>query len=156
EMTNLTRRDFTIGLAGAIALTATGCAAPDSGGGKPAAQPGANIPDKPTKPANLTILDVAGNLQLTQTMIDEFVQKNPDTIAKVTYSKAPAPELAGKIKAQQDANQVQIQVVLTGTDGLAAGIAKSLWVKTTDYTAKLPDLGKIYQDPAAKMQELAQ
>ena len=36
-------------------------------------------------------------------MIDDFVKQHPDVISKVTYSKAPAPELAGKIKAQQNA-----------------------------------------------------
>ena len=45
----------------------------------------------------------------------------------MTYSKATAPELAGKIKAQQDAGRVDIDLVLTGVDGLAAGIDQNLW-----------------------------
>jgi len=44
----------------------------------------------------------------------------------VSYSKATAPELAGKIQAEQSAGRLDIDLVLTGTDGLSAGIAKSL------------------------------
>ena len=82
----------------------------------------------PDKAVTLNILDVAGNLQLTQRMIDEFVSQHPDVVAKVTYSKATAPELAGKVKAQQDAGRVDIDLVLTGTDGLAAGVEQGLWM----------------------------
>ncbi|MRT44536.1 ABC transporter substrate-binding protein, partial [Xylella fastidiosa subsp. multiplex] len=69
---------------------------------------GQKIPAKPAKPVDLDILDVAGNLQLTQGMIDDFRRQHPDIVGKVTYSKAPAPDLAGKIKAQQQAGRVQI------------------------------------------------
>ena len=66
-------------------------------------RPDGPVPDKPGSAVTLNILDVAGNLQLTQGMIDEFVAKNGDQIGKVTYSKATAPELVGKVKAQQNA-----------------------------------------------------
>ena len=61
-------------------------------------------------------------------MIDEFVKQHPDIISKVTYSKAPAPELAGKIKAQQNADRVDIDLVLTGTDGSRPVIEQGLWI----------------------------
>ncbi|MCW3840756.1 extracellular solute-binding protein [Micromonospora yasonensis] len=113
------------------------------------------MPEKPAKAVTLNILDVAGNLQLTQGMIDEFVSKNPDIVSKVTYSKATAPELAGKIKAQQNANRVDIGLVLTGVDGLAAGIDQGLWIdvlpKFEDRLAGMKD----YLEPAAAMQKLA-
>ncbi len=112
------RRIGTIVVAGLLtALVA--CGAPTTN--KPAAESTGDVPDKPSKAVTLNILDVAGNLQLTQPMIDDFVQQHHDVISKVTYSKAPAPELSGKIKAQQNANRVDIDLVLTGTDGLAAG-----------------------------------
>ncbi|MEK8106174.1 hypothetical protein NKG94_15180 [Micromonospora sp. M12] len=69
--------------------------------GKTSGDSTGEVPQRPGKAVTLNVLDVAGNLQLTQGMIDEFVSKNPDVISRVTYSKAPAPELAGKIKAQQ-------------------------------------------------------
>jgi putative spermidine/putrescine transport system substrate-binding protein len=110
----------TIAAAGLLAVAVlTACGAPTPS--KPAADSGGDVPDKPSKAVTLNILDVAGNLQLTLPMIDDFVQQHHDVISKVTYSKAPAPELAGKIKAQQNANRVDIDLVLTGTDGLSAG-----------------------------------
>ncbi|MEU7866483.1 extracellular solute-binding protein [Dactylosporangium sp. NPDC049140] len=124
------------------------CGAPDKPAGT-TAESGGTVPDTPSAPVSLNILDVAGDLQLTQGMIDEFTQKNPKVISKVTYSKATAPELAGKIKAQQDAGRVDIDVVLTGVDGLAAGIDQNLW---------LPISGKVTADylPGAQaMQKLA-
>ncbi|SDR27275.1 extracellular solute-binding protein [Thermostaphylospora chromogena] len=142
--------------AAVVALGLASCGAPDAGGAG-SANTGftpADVPDKPSEPVTLNIIDVAGNLQLTQGMIDEFVEKNPDIIAKVTYSKATSPELAGKVKAQQQAGRVQIGLVLTGTDGLSAGIEQDLWVKTDDYADRIgtPD----YLEPAADMQKLAQ
>ena len=66
----------------------------------------------------LNIVDVAGNLALTQEAIDAYAKKNPKLVSKVTFTKAPSPELPGKLKAQQDAGRVDIDLVLTGTDVL--------------------------------------
>ena len=52
-----------------------------------------------------------------------------EDVSRITFTKAPAPELAGKIKAQQNAGRVDIDLVLTGTDGLAAGIEQGLWIE---------------------------
>jgi putative spermidine/putrescine transport system substrate-binding protein len=145
----------------AVAATAIGllagtaaCGSPSESGGDTKDVAPSSVPDKPKNAVTLNIIDVAGNLQLTQPMIDEFVQKNPDVIKKVTYTKATAPELPGKIKAQQNAGKVDIGLVLTGTDGLSAGITQKLWVKTDDYSSKIGDPN--YQPPAADMQQLAQ
>ncbi|MCW2948768.1 MAG: transporter substrate-binding protein [Actinoallomurus sp.] len=129
------------------------CGSPNSGGGAKDVTPD-KVPASPKKAVTLNVIDVAGNLQLTQGMIDDFVKSHPNVIKKVTYTKATAPELPGKIKAQQNAGQVQIGLVLTGTDGLAAGIDQNLWVKTDDYSSRIGNPN--YQAPAAKMQELAQ
>ncbi|GAA3454085.1 extracellular solute-binding protein [Dactylosporangium matsuzakiense] len=140
-------RHRTLALLAACTLL-TACGAPDKPGANTTDTGGA-VPDTPSAPVALNILDVAGNLQLTQGMIDEFTQKNPKVISKVTYSKATAPELAGKIKAQQDAGRVDIDLVLTGVDGLAAGIDQNLW---------LPIAGRAkadYLPGAAAMQKLA-
>ncbi|MFF0340509.1 ABC transporter substrate-binding protein [Kribbella sp. NPDC004875] len=142
-------------LLAALGLSAllVACGAPTPN--KPATDSGGDVPDKPAKAVTLNILDVAGNLQLTQPMIDAFVEQHKDVISKVTYSKGPAPELAGKIKAQQNANRVDIDLVLTGTDGLAAGREQGLWTDLlTKYSERLPGM-KDYLPPAAKMQELA-
>jgi putative spermidine/putrescine transport system substrate-binding protein len=108
-------------------------------------------------PVALNIVDVAGNLALTQDAIDNYVKKNPDKISKVTYTKAPAPELPGKLKAMQGAGRSDIDLVLTGTDFLAAGVEQGVLTKILpDSAAKFPSLTANYLPPAAKMQELAQ
>src|SRR3974390_2107596 len=91
----------------AIVLTGTAEAAP---------------PPMPTSPIVINIIDVAGNLALTQKAIENYRKAHPELVSRFTFTKAPAPELAGKIKAQQGAGRVDIDLVLTGTDGLAAGI----------------------------------
>ncbi|MQY10112.1 hypothetical protein SRB5_02170 [Streptomyces sp. RB5] len=141
--------------AAALLAAAFGCSAPDDGSSDGKTTDSSEVPAKPGKPVSVNILDVAGNLQLTQGMIDEFVQEHPDVIRSVDYDKAPAPDLAGKIKAQQQAGKVQIHLVLTGTDGLAAGIDQGLWTRMSpDFDDRL---GKIpYLPPAAAMAELAQ
>ncbi|WP_045745080.1 extracellular solute-binding protein [Actinoplanes rectilineatus] len=113
------------------------------------------VPDKPAAAVTLNVLDVAGNLQLTQGMIDDFVAKNGDVISKVTYTKSTAPELVGKIKAQQAANRVDLDLVLTGVDGLAAGIDQGLWLPLLPtHAARLTGMNA-YSEGAAAMQELA-
>jgi putative spermidine/putrescine transport system substrate-binding protein len=103
----------------------------------------------------LNILDVAGNLQLTQGMIDDFVKANPDVVSKVTYSKSTSPEMPGKIKAQQAAGRVDIDLVLTGVDGLAAGIDQNLWTPLLPaYASRLSAMDN-YLPPAKAMQKLA-
>jgi putative spermidine/putrescine transport system substrate-binding protein len=137
-------------LAGVLAA----CGAPSSPSSQAGAGTTGKVPQKPTKPVVLNVLDVAGNLQLTQGMIDDFVKQHPDVISRVTYSKAPAPDLVGKIKAQQGAGRVDIGLVLTGTDGLSAGAEQGLWQQLLPTFA--PRLGNMdtYLEPAAKMQAL--
>ena len=107
-------------------------------------------------PVTINVVDVAGNLALTQDAIQHFVDKNPKLISKVNFTKAPAPELPGKLKAMQAAGRSDIDLVLTGTDFLAAGIDQGLLLKILpDHAAKFPNLIQNYQPAAAKMQELA-
>ena len=135
------------------ALVATACGAPDEG--KSGSAEG-TVPDKPANPVGLNILDVAGNLQLTQPMIENFAKENPGIVSKVNFQTGRAPDLAGKVKSQQDANAVDIDVVLTGTDGLSAGIEQNLWVELLpQFNSRFPNLNENYLPPAAKMQEQA-
>ena len=137
-------------LAGLLAA----CGAPSSPNNQAGAATTGEVPQKPTKPVVLNVLDVAGNLQLTQGMIDDFVKQHPDVISRVTYSKAPAPDLVGKIKAQQGAGRVDIGLVLTGTDGLSAGAEQGLWQPLLPTFAPRLSNMDTYLEPAAKMQEL--
>jgi putative spermidine/putrescine transport system substrate-binding protein len=149
---SLIRRPRAVVAASVIAVLLSACGAPES---NRSTDSGGTVPDKPASAVSLNILDVAGNLQLTQGMIDAYVDGHKDFIEKVTYSKGPSPELAGKIKAQQDANRVDIDLVLTGVDGLAAGIEQGLWEPLLPtYAARLPGM-KEYLPGAEAMQKLA-
>ena len=117
----------------------------------------AQVPALPKSPVTLNISDPAGNLALTQGAIDEYQKKHPELLAKVNLVRATAPELPAKLKAMQGAGRADIDLVLTGTDFLAAGIEQGLLIKILPaYAAKFPNLMSNYQPAAAKMQELAQ
>jgi putative spermidine/putrescine transport system substrate-binding protein len=141
-------------LAGSMVLAViTACGAPGGDGVKDS--PAGSVPDKPSKAVNLNVLDVAGDLALTQGMIDDFVKQNPGVVSKVTYQKATAPELTGKIKAQQNANRVDIDMVLTGVDGLSAGVEQGIWTNLLPtFQNRLSGMNN-YLDGAADMQKLA-
>ena len=140
-------------LAAALGLTA--CGAPGNGSSGKGAP--STVPSKPAHPVTLNILDIAGNLQLTKGMINDFAKAHPDVVGTVNTTKAPAPQMASKLKAEENAGKVSTSLVLTGTDGLSAGIANKLIVKILpDYSSKFPGLVGDYQKPAADMQQLAQ
>lgn len=140
----------------AAALALAACGAPTNSTATKTVHASA-IPNKPSHPVTLNILDIAGNLQLTKGMIENFVKANPGIVSSVNYSTSPAPDMAGKLQAQQQAGQVQTSLVLTGTDGLSAGISQNLFTKITpDFDSRFPNLMQNYQEPAANMQKLAQ
>jgi putative spermidine/putrescine transport system substrate-binding protein len=142
------------GAAGAGALAA--CGAPSSPASSATSAPAA-LAQTPSKPVTLNILDVAGNLQLTKPAIDAFKGKYPQIVADVTTSTGTAPDLAPKVQAQQQGGNVQIQLVLTGTDGLSAGITKGLWTNLKPYyDGFFPGLMSNYQPGADTMATLAQ
>src|ERR1700682_3092663 len=108
-------------------------------------------------PVNINIVDVAGNLALTQDAIEAYQKKHPELISKISFTKAPAPELPGKLKAMQGAGRSDIDLVMTGTDFLAAGIEQGVLMKVLPENAgKFPNLMANYQPADAKMQALAQ
>ena len=111
----------------------------------------------PASPLSFNIVDVAGNLQLTQRGFENYRRANPNLVSRISFTQAPAPELPGKLKAQQNAGRVDVDLVLTGNDGLAAGIEQNLWVKLLpDYAAKLPKFDDIYIPSAKKLATAAQ
>jgi len=113
-------------------------------------------PPLPAAPVSLNVIDVAGQLQLTQRAMEDFAKANPKLVSKIGFSQAPAPELPGKLKAQQAAGRVDIDLVLTGTDALSAGIDQKLWVPVVaDYAGVLPDyMPDAVKTPPKSAQEL--
>jgi ABC-type uncharacterized transport system YnjBCD substrate-binding protein len=142
-----------IGTIAAAALTVAACGAPSNDTKSASA---GSVPDKPKHAVTLNILDIAGNLQLTKGMIENFKNAHPDIVKNVTYTTAPAPSMAGKLQAEQQGGSSTTSLVLSGTDGLSAGIQNKLLTKITpEFDDRLPKLNDIYLPAAAKMQELA-
>jgi len=126
-MIKLTRRQTLAGLGAMAALPATGAFAAS--------------PPLPSAPVALNVIDVAGNLALTQPAFEAYAKANPNLVSAITFNKATSPELPGKLQAEQAANRLDIDLVLSGTDALSAGIEQNLWVKLLpDHADALPDL----------------
>src|ERR1041385_6376518 len=92
----------TLTLSGVLTISSVGAQS------TPAATEGGStaIPPFPSSPITLQIVDVAGEKQLVQGMIDNYVKANPDKVSKVDYIVDTAPNLPGRIKAQQDAGKI--------------------------------------------------
>ena len=100
-------------------------------------------------PVPITILDVGGALQLMQPAFEAFRATHPELVSRLSFSKAPAPELSAKLRAQQAAGRVDIDLVLTGSDGLASGLEADQWQRLLpDHADLLPGLDDNYE-PAA-------
>ena len=105
-------------------------------------------------PVSLSIIDVAGNLQLTKSGLERFRTENPGLVSRITYSQAPSPELPGKLKAQQAAGRVDIDLVLTGPGALSDGITQGLWEEMLPrHASALPDLTTLFSPGARMMQD---
>ena len=112
---------------------------------------------KPASPLTLTIVDVAGNLAMTQKGFEAYRRANPQLVGRIVFTKAPAPEVPGKLRAQQAANRVDLDMVLTGTDALSAGIAQGIWEKLLPtHASALPNMEAVLLPAALGMQGLAQ
>ncbi|WP_028044873.1 extracellular solute-binding protein [Cellulomonas sp. URHE0023] len=144
----------------AAGLIVAGCSAPGSEEPPANAAPSSSaddggIPETPSKPVTLNILDVAGNQKLTGAMIDQFVADHPDIISGVTWETAGAPDLVGTVKPQVDSGNLTTDLVMTGTDGMSAGVEQDLWIPVAaDYADRLSNMDN-YIEPAANMQKLA-
>jgi putative spermidine/putrescine transport system substrate-binding protein len=111
---------------------------------------------KPKHPLVISVVDVAGDLQLSQPALERFAEIHSDLVSRFVLTQATAPELAGKLKAQEAAGRVDIDFVLTGNDALAAGMDQGLWTQILPkYTAMFPDLEKLYLPGAYAMQKMA-
>jgi len=150
----ISRGRFLAGAGSAVALAGLGACGPQAQQGSDPA-PTEGVPEMPSRPVSLTLIDVAGNLQGSRDMIDAYAEQHPDVVQQINFTTATAPELPSKIQAQQRADQVSLCIGLTGSDGLSAGIEQDLWYKLMpNYEEKFPNLVQNYMEPAA--QELAE
>jgi putative spermidine/putrescine transport system substrate-binding protein len=116
-----------------------------------------SLPSLPSAPITISVVDVAGNLNLTKEGIQKYWASHPQLVNKVIFTTMLQPQLPGKLKAEEDAGVTDIDLVLTGNDDLAAGIEQGLYIKELpQYASEFPDLKQLFIPPAYNMQQLAQ
>jgi putative spermidine/putrescine transport system substrate-binding protein len=111
----------------------------------------------PRSPVELNFLDGAGNLALTQPILENYRKAKPQLVSKITYTRAPQPEIAPKLKAQQAANRVDIDICGLGSSGVSLGIAEGVYMQLLPANAgALPKFDDILIDGARKLQNYVQ
>lgn len=109
-------------------------------------------PASAQQPITLSVIDVAGDLASVQVILDNYKKAFPNKVKEIKIQRAPAPELPAKIKAQQDAGRVDINLILTGQDaGSVLGANNQLIKLFPTYDklfpkAELNEEGKALQD----------
>ena len=103
------------------------------------------------EPITLSIIDTGGDLASTEVIIRNYAKANPDKVKDIKIQRAPAPELPAKIKAQQDAGRLDINLVLTGQDGGSLLAPNKQIIQIPNYKTEFPrdiltDAGKALYD----------
>jgi putative spermidine/putrescine transport system substrate-binding protein len=103
------------------------------------------------EPITLSVIDTGGDLASTEVIIRNFAKANPDKVKDIRIQRAPAPELPAKIKAQQDAGRLDINLVLTGQDGGSLLALNKQIIQIPNYKTEFPrdiltDAGKALYD----------
>lgn len=141
-------------VAGALAagLVATACGSPQS----PSESAESVAPTMPTAPITLNLLDVGGVLNFTKPLVEDFAKQHPELVSKINYSVAPSTEGVSKIRAQQAAGRLDVDVVLSGSDAIGSGVSQGVWNPVLSaYPDKLPNT-KRYTRVAQEAVEVAQ
>lgn len=113
---------------------------------------GAGRPARAQQPITLSVIDVAGDLASVQVILDNYKKAFPNKVKDIKTQRAPAPELPAKIKAQQDAGRLDINLILTGQDAGSQMVEANQLVKLFPTYDKLfpreelTDAGKALQD----------
>jgi putative spermidine/putrescine transport system substrate-binding protein len=103
------------------------------------------------QPIALSVIDTGGDLASTQVILENYKKANPGKVKEIRIQRAPAPELPAKIKAQQDAGRLDINLVLTGQDGGSLLAQNQQIIQIPDYEKSFPrdaltDAGKALYD----------
>jgi putative spermidine/putrescine transport system substrate-binding protein len=153
----LSRLSIGVSAVAAVVLLG-GCGAPGSTGTdtKESGAAAQLAPVKPTKPIPITVLDGAGNLVGTKPLFKQFAKDNPDLISEIHFETAAAPDVAGKVKAQQLAGVPSTSIVLGGPDILGAALSQKLVLQLLpEYKKDLIDLADVQDTSRAALQSLA-
>src|SRR3989449_8421131 len=114
------RRRFLIGAGAAVVAVACGPGRPPAGGAATATATGTAagvaIPALPTTPISFSVIDVAGQLQLTKAAIEDYGRENSKNVSGIKVENAPPPEVPAELQAQQQAKNGPNPFVLTWSD----------------------------------------
>jgi putative spermidine/putrescine transport system substrate-binding protein len=115
------------------------------------------IADDPARPGaqggiTISVVDVSGDLSSVRPIIENYQKANPQKVKAVNFQRAPAPELPAKIKAQQDAGRVDVNLLLVGQDAGSVMASQGQLIKLFPQHDKLfpkdelSDAGKVLQE----------
>ncbi len=113
---------------------------------------GVHRPASAQQPITISILDNGGDYASTGVIIENYKKAFPNKVKEIKLQRGPAPETPAKIKAQQDAGRVDINLILTGQDaGSVLAANKQLIKLFPTYDKMFPkdelkDEAKILQD----------
>lgn len=114
-----------------------------------------SVPALSGRPVNLGVIDAAGNLALTQKVFDAYGSAHADRVSRFAMSRAPAPEVASKIRAMQRANRIDVDMVIVGNDALSAGLELDLWQNIAAFNDPALNPDTLYDEGARKQSDLA-
>lgn len=111
---------------------------------------------KPAKPVVINLVDVGGALAFTQEGFEAYAKAYPNIVSRFAFTKAPAPELPGKLLAMQKAGRSDIDLVVGGLDIMSTGITQNLWERIfPDHAASVPGFLDNLIEPAKATQALS-
>lgn len=118
------------------------------GGG---ASNGGGSTNSPSHAIVLQVVDAGGYSSQLQPMLNAYAKAHPDKVSKVVYPpRIQAPQLPGKLKAEEDSGNIQDTLVISGYDGVASVTQQGLVDQLTPaHNDKFPNLDSNYL-PAAK------
>ncbi len=102
-------------------------------------------------PIVLQVVDAGGYSSQVKPMLEAYQKAHPDKVSKVVYPpRIQGSQLAGKLKAEESANNIQDSLIISGYDGVSSSVQQGLVEQLTPaHSDKFPNLDANYQ-PAAK------
>lgn len=102
-------------------------------------------------PIVLQVVDAGGYSSQVQPMLQAYQKAHPDKISKIVYPpRIQAPQLPGKLKAEEDSGNIQDTLIISGYDGVASSTQQDLVEQLIPaHSDKFPNLDNNYL-PAAK------
>lgn len=104
----------------------------------------------------LRILDVIGNLPLTELGFELYSKEHPDSFNRLKFDEAPASKIEDIIKKGTEIPGTLPDLIMVGIDRMVEGSRNGLWQELLPkFASRLPDLQAVYAPRAWDMQNYA-